>query len=488
MIAARLNIEARSSHLVGKYAGLTSDSREVRPGFLFAALAGARANGADFIADAIERGASAILASPGTVNANSLGGATLIEDARPRHRFAMMAAEFYGRQPRTLVAVTGTNGKSSVVDFTRQIWQRLGRPAASIGTLGAIGDGFLRPVALTTPDPVTLYRTVGQIAAMGLDHLAVEASSHGLSQHRLDGLRLTAAAFTSFSRDHLDYHGSLPAYLEAKLQLFRELLPPGAPALVNADSTTSELVIEACRQRRQQVVTYGRKGLWLKLETAEVDHDGQVLQLKAFGRSYRLRLPLVGAFQAANALCAAGLAIVGGEKPDEVIAALEHLQGVSGRLELVARTPEAAAIFVDYAHTPDALANAMDALRPHTRRRLLLLFGCGGDRDPGKRPIMGSIAAKHADKVIVTDDNPRSEDPAAIRWAILSACPGAQEIGDRATAITAAVSELRAGDVLLIAGKGHERGQIVGGKTLPFDDAAVAREAVRRLAAEKGWE
>ena len=236
------------------------------------------------------------------------------------------------------------------------------------------------------------------------------------------------------------------------------------------------------------MVTYGRKGLWLKLESSEVDHDGQILQLKAFGRSYKVRLPLVGAFQAANAMCAAGLAVVNGEKPDEVIAALEHLEGVSGRLELAARTPEAASIFVDYAHTPDALANAMEALRPHTRRRLILLFGCGGDRDPGKRPIMGGVAAKHADKVIVTDDNPRSEDPAAIRWAILSACPGAQEIGDRATAITAAISELRAGDVLLIAGKGHERGQIVGNRTLPFDDTAVAREAVRRLAAEKGWE
>jgi len=488
MIAARLSTDTRTSPPIGNFAGLTSDSREVRPGFLFAALSGARVNGADFVPDAVNRGASAILASPGTVTADMLGGATLIEDSRPRHRFAMMAAAFYGRQPRTLVAVTGTNGKSSVVDFTRQIWQHLGRPAASIGTLGAIGEGFLRPVALTTPDPVTLYRTVAQIAAMGLDHLAVEASSHGLSQHRLDGLRLTAAAFTSFSRDHLDYHGSLPAYLEAKLQLFKELLPAGAPALINADSTTSELVVEACRQRRQHVVTYGRKGLWLKLESSEVDHDGQILQLKAFGHSYKVRLPLVGAFQAANALCAAGLAVVNGEKPDDVIAALEHLQGVSGRLELAARTPEAAPVFVDYAHTPDALANAMEALRPHTRRRLILLFGCGGDRDPGKRPIMGSIAAKHADKVIVTDDNPRSEDPAAIRWAILSACPGAQEIGDRATAITAAVSELRAGDVLLIAGKGHERGQIVGGRTLPFDDTAVAREAVRRLAAEKGWE
>ncbi|MFN4090954.1 MAG: UDP-N-acetylmuramoyl-L-alanyl-D-glutamate--2,6-diaminopimelate ligase [Alphaproteobacteria bacterium] len=487
MIAARISTDPEGSISVDTFAGLTSDSREVRPGYLFAALPGTRADGARFVGEAVRRGAVAILAPPGAVSGEDLGGATLIEDSRPRRRFALMAAAFYGRQPRTLVAVTGTNGKSSVVDFTRQIWRRLGRPSASLGTLGAIGDGFSTPVALTTPDPVTLYRTVAQMAAMGLDHMALEASSHGLSQYRLDGLHLTAAAFTSFSRDHLDYHGSLPAYLEAKLRLFRELLPPGAPALINADGSTSDLVVEACRQRRQQVVTYGRKGLWLRLENSEVEHDGQILTVKAFGRNHRVRLPLVGGFQAANALCAAGLAVACGEDADDAIAAIEHLQGVPGRLELVARTPEAAAVFVDYAHTPDALANAIEALRPHTRRRLVLVFGCGGDRDPGKRPIMGAVAAKHADKVVVTDDNPRSEDPAAIRWAILSACPGAQEIGDRATAITAAVSELRAGDVLLLAGKGHEQGQIVGSRTLPFDDAATAREAVRRLAAEQGW-
>lgn len=481
MIGAAVERVQDTHTATASFVGLTSDSRQVREGFLFAALPGTRVNGVDFIPEAVQRGASAVLAAPGAVDPGVLGDAALIEDAEPRRRFALMAAAFYGRQPRTLVAVTGTNGKSSVVDFTRQIWEQLGKPAASLGTLGAVGKGFKQPVALTTPDPVTLYRTVAQMATMGLDHLALEASSHGLDQFRLDGLRLTAAAFTSFSRDHLDYHGSLPAYLDAKLRLFRELLPAGAPALINADSSTAELVAEACRQRRHQIVTYGRSGLWLKLLSSEVEHDGQVLSIKAFGRTHRVRLPLVGGFQAANALCAAGLAIVGGEDPAAAIAALEHLQGVSGRLELVARTADAASIFVDYAHTPDALGNAIEALRPHTRRRLILVFGCGGDRDPGKRPIMGSVAAKFADKVIVTDDNPRSEDPAAIRWAVLSACPGAQEIGDRATAITAAIAELRAGDVLLIAGKGHEQGQIVNGRVLPFDDAAIARKAVARL-------
>ncbi len=466
-------------------AGLTADSRLVRPGYLFAALPGTNADGQDFIADAVQRGAVAVLKSPGPLPEPLAEQVTVVEDENPRRRFAQMAAEYYERQPRTVVAVTGTNGKTSTVEFTRQIWQAVGIPAASLGTLGVIGPDFEKSLGLTTPDPVVLHRNLARLAANGIDHLAIEASSHGLAQYRLDGIALRAAAFTSFSRDHLDYHGSIKDYLDAKLRLFGELLPSGSSMLVNADDDAAELVIATGRRRRHRILTYGRAGTWLRLDTVQVEDDDQLLGIEAFGRMHRIRLPLVGTFQASNALAAVGLAVAAGVEAADALGALEQLRGVRGRLELVARAPTGAPIFVDYAHTPDALANALDALRPHTHGRLVVVFGAGGDRDRGKRPLMGEVAARLADAIIVTDDNPRSENPAAIRWAILSACPGAQEIGDRAQAIHAAVAQLGPNDTLLIAGKGHERGQIVKDRVLPFDDAEIARSAVRSVAARR---
>ena len=459
--------------------GLTADSRQVEPGFLFAALPGTAKDGREFVPEAVQRGAIAVLRAPGALPEPLPDGVMDVQDDNPRRRFAQLCAAFYERQPRTIAAITGTNGKTSTAEFTRQIWQRLGHDAASLGTLGVIGPGFDKPLALTTPDPVSLHRNLARLAANGVDHLAIEASSHGLSQYRLDGLRLKAGAFTSFSRDHLDYHSTVKEYLDAKLRLFEELLPPGSAVLVNADDPASELVAAACRRRHHQTVTYGRGGVWLRLDSIETEDHGQLLNIEAFGRSYRIRLPLVGAFQASNALCAAGLAIATGAEAGDAIHTLEALEGVRGRLQMVARTPAGAPIFVDYAHTPDALANALSALRPHTRGKLVVVFGAGGDRDRGKRPLMGEVAARQADAVIVTDDNPRSESPAAIRWSILAACPGAQEIGDRAQAITAAVRHLGANDALLIAGKGHERGQTIRGRVIPFDDAEVARAAVQ---------
>ena len=463
-------------------AGLTADSREVEPGFLFAALRGTTSDGRQFIADALARGAVAVLRDAGEGSTALPAGVAEITDDNPRRRFAHLCAAFYERQPRSIAAVTGTNGKTSVADFTRQIWQAAGRDAASLGTLGVIGPGVSKSLGLTTPDPVVLHRTAAKLAASGIDHLAIEASSHGLAQYRLDGLRLKAGAFTSFSRDHLDYHSSVKEYLDAKLRLFEDLLPSGSPVLVNADDPTGELVVGVCRRRHHQTVTYGRAGVWLRLHSVESEGEGQILGIEAFGRSHRVRLPLVGAFQASNALCAVGLAVATGVDPSDAVGFLEQLTGVPGRLQLVARTPSGAPIFVDYAHTPDALANALAALRPHTRGKLAVVFGAGGDRDKGKRPLMGEAAAKGADVVIVTDDNPRNESPATIRWAILAACPGAQEIGDRAQAITTAINQLGGGDVLLIAGKGHERGQIVRNRVIPFDDAEVARAAVRAAA------
>jgi len=458
--------------------GITADSREVRPGYLFAALPGSRTDGLAYVDEAVRRGASVVLVPEGSSPPALPAGVRLLVDADPRRCYALATARFYGRQPAHVVAVTGTNGKTSVAEFARQIWSHCGRRAASLGTLGIVAPELRLPLGLTTPEPVTLYRSLARLAADRVDHLAIEASSHGLDQRRLDGVRITAAAFTSFSRDHLDYHADERAYLDAKLRLFRDLLPAGSPVLVNADDRAATAVIEACRDSRHDVVTYGRGGLWLRLDDVRPDGEGQVLVLRAFGRSRTLRLPLMGGFQAGNALCAAGLAVVCGEAPEAALAAVETLEGVPGRLQLVARRAHGAPVFVDYAHTPDALSAALETLRPHVRGRIVVVFGCGGDRDPGKRPLMGEIAARHADRVIVTDDNPRSEPPAAIRHAIREGCPGAEDIGDRVTAIEAGVGGLGPDDLLLIAGKGHETGQIVGGRVLPFDDSAIARATV----------
>jgi UDP-N-acetylmuramoyl-L-alanyl-D-glutamate--2,6-diaminopimelate ligase len=467
--------------------GLSADSREVRPGYLFAALAGSRTDGRRFVADAVARGAAAILVedAAGFVDlALRSPPVRVIADPNPRRRLALMAARFFAPQPKTVVAVTGTNGKTSVADFTRQIWRHQGQKAASLGTIGIIGPGFVRGGGLTCPDPVTLHRELQGLARAGIDHVALEASSHGLDQHRLDGLVIAAAAFTNLSRDHLDYHRDLAAYFAAKARLFAELLPAGGSAILNADAPEGARLMALCRGRRLRVLTFGRAaGADIRLVEARPDGARQVIAIDALGEKSQIFLPLLGSFQAANALAALGLALATGTPLGLAVAALEKLQGVPGRMERVAMLPSGAPVIVDYAHTPDALEAALLALRPHCRGRLVLVFGCGGDRDPGKRPQMGAIAAQRADLVIVTDDNPRGEDPREIRRAILAQCKGAREIGDRAAAIGAALDLLAADDVLLIAGKGHESGQIVGGKILPFNDAEAVRLA---LAARAG--
>src|SRR5262245_12160146 len=453
-------------------AGLTADSREVKPGWLFAALRGGKANGAEFIPAAIAKGAAAILAGNGALPTST--SVPVLRSAEPRRALALMAARFYGAQPETVVAVTGTSGKSSVVDFARQIFAALGRKAASLGTIGLIKPGASLYGSLTSPDPITLHRTLADLAGEGITHLALEASSHGLDQHRLDGIRLKAAAFTNLGHDHLDYHPSVEAYLAAKLRLFSQLLPPDGVAVVNADSEHAGDVIAAARQAGRSVMTVGQNGETLRLEALERERFAQRLRVHHAGATAEIRLPLLGAYQAGNALIAAGLAMATGETAARVLPALGKLEGVKGRLEVMGLV-RGGLVVIDYAHKPDALAAALTALRPFAPGKLVCVFGCGGDRDRGKRSIMGQIAASLADIVIVTDDNPRSESPEEIRAAILAGAPGAREIGDRAEAIHAGAGLLGAGDVLVVAGKGHETGQIVGDKVLPFSDHEVVR-------------
>lgn len=465
--------------------GLAVDSRKVAPGFLFAALPGSRVDGRTFIDQAVAQGAVAVLAPPGTTLKAYDRPIQLVTDENPRRRLALMAARFYERQPATIAAVTGTNGKTSVASFTRQIWQHLGRSAASLGTLGLSPPRADAPQSLTTPDPIELHRCLAALADDGVECLAMEASSHGLDQYRLDGVRVAAAAFTNLTRDHLDYHGGMAAYGQAKLRLFSELLAPGGTAVVNADLPFGEEVSAVCARRALRTITYGVAESDLRLIGQEPTEHGQKLLLDIFGQAHAVELPLAGTFQAANVLAALGLAIATGTEPEKAVATLGSLEGVSGRLELVARTERGGQIYVDYAHTPDALETVLTALRPHTRAQLWVVFGCGGDRDRGKRPQMGEIAQRLADRAVVTDDNPRSEDPAAIRREILAAAPEAQEIGDRGEAIAIAVAALGPGDVLVIAGKGHESGQIVGDRVLPFFDRDVARVAAADQASSK---
>jgi UDP-N-acetylmuramoyl-L-alanyl-D-glutamate--2,6-diaminopimelate ligase len=454
-------------------AGLTADSREVRPGWLFAALRGSKADGSRFIADALARGAAAVLVGEGT-QPEVAAGVPLLVSAEPRRALALMAARFYGAQPETAVAVTGTSGKTSVADFTRQIFAALGHKAASLGTIGLVAPGESRYGSLTSPDPVTLHRTLAELAAGGITHLALEASSHGLDQHRLDGLRLKAAAFTNLGHDHLDYHPGMEAYLAAKLRLFSEVLLPGGVAVVNADSEHAGKVIAVARKAGHRIVTVGRAGEALALEALEPERFAQRLRVRHAGGAAEVRLPLLGAYQAGNALLAAGLAMATGEAAARVLPALGGLEGVKGRLEVVGQV-RGGLVVIDYAHKPDALAAALKALRPFAPGRLICVFGCGGDRDKAKRPVMGQIAAALADTVIVTDDNPRSEDARAIRAAVLAGAPSAREIGDRAEAILAGSRLLGAGDLLLVAGKGHETGQIVGDTVIPFSDHEVVQ-------------
>jgi len=479
------------SALVGAIAdleitGLTSDSRTVEPGNLFAALPGAKVDGRAFIAEAVARGAAGVLAPAGSdISAFDVPGdrpLALLTDDNPRRLFAQLAARFWNGQPGTVAAVTGTNGKTSVADFLRQIWLGGGTPAASLGTLGVITGEHHAAGSLTTPDPAELHRRLADLARQGITHLALEASSHGLDQYRLDGVRLTAAAFTNLSRDHLDYHRSMEDYLLAKSRLFREVMAPGGTAVLNADSDFYPTLCPTCTASGQRVVTYGRKSADIRLDLAQPFAGGQHLDLTLFGAKASVSLPLAGGFQADNALCALGLAVACGMAPERAAAALANLRSVPGRLEHIGRTPGGAPVFVDYAHTPGALATVLDALRPHTHGHLSLVFGCGGERDTGKRPEMGAIAAERADRVIITDDNPRGEDADGIRRQITAACPEARDIGDRQHAIQSAIDELRAEDVLLIAGKGHETGQVVGDQVLAFNDRDVARGVLKALA------
>jgi UDP-N-acetylmuramoyl-L-alanyl-D-glutamate--2,6-diaminopimelate ligase len=463
--------------------GIAVDSRSVKPGEVFFALAGSKTDGARFIDQAIAAGAVAVAGDHPPAADRRV---PFVTTPNPRRALALAAARFFSRQPQTIVAVTGTSGKTSVAAFTRQIWQRLGHAAASIGTIGLVSPKRTIYGSLTTPDPIALHRQLDEIAREGVTHLAFEASSHGLDQYRLDGVRVSAGGFTNLSRDHMDYHPDVAHYLGAKLRLFRDLVAVGGAAVISADHDCSQTVIDAARGRGLRIIAVGSKGdgagEGIGLVEADIDGFAQKLTLEHRGRRYAVRLPLVGEFQIENALVAAGLAIGTGSDPEAVFASLEHLEGAKGRLEQVGER-NGAPIFVDYAHKPDALAKALQALRPYARRKLVVVFGAGGDRDAGKRPLMGAIAAENADSIIVTDDNPRSENPDMIRSSILTAAKGAKDIGDRAEAIRTAVAGLQPGDALLIAGKGHETGQIVGDRTLPFSDHdAVAAALAPRVA------
>jgi UDP-N-acetylmuramoyl-L-alanyl-D-glutamate--2,6-diaminopimelate ligase len=457
-------------------AGISADSRTVKPGFLFVAVRGTKTDGLAFMSQAVAGGAVAVIAE-GQPPHPLPDHVALVNVPDARRALALAAAKFYPRQPAVVAAVTGTSGKTSVAAFTRQIWSTLGHAAASIGTIGVVTPDGEEYGALTTPDPVELHRLVDRLAGEGITHLAIEASSHGLDQHRLDGLRVGIAGFTNISRDHLDYHGTPEAYGRAKLILFRNLVKQEGVAVVAVDHSFAAEVQDAARTRSLRIIEVGRTARDIRLVSSVIDGFSQALTLEYGGVRYQVRLPLVGAFQVENALVAAGQAIAAGCDAAAVFAALEGLVGAKGRLELVGHK-SGAPIFVDYAHKPDALAKALDALRPYVSGKLVVVFGAGGDRDAGKRPLMGAIATAKADRVIVTDDNPRSEDPGAIRAAILGGAPGADEIGDRKEAIRRAVADLEAGDALVIAGKGHETGQIIGQKIVPFSDHEAVRDAL----------
>ncbi len=459
--------------------GLASDSRKIVPGNLFVALAGYRQDGTDFISDAVDRGAAAIVASAERTFPDP--GVPVIRVGDPRRFLARAAARFHRSQPGVMIAVTGTAGKTSVASFTRQIWERAGNSAAMIGTTGVTTPKGHVYGQLTTPDPVELHALLADLARDGVTHCSMEASSHGLDQHRLDGVSLAAGAFTNLGRDHLDYHRDMEDYFAAKMRLFSDLLPQGAPAVIWSDDEWSGRAEAAAMSAGLNVLTVGRKGSFLSLKRVEHQRNRQVAEIHHLDKIYEVDLPLAGDFQLANALVAAGLAIATGVSVDDAMAALEHLHGASGRLELVATNTAGSPAYVDYAHKPDALEQVLTSVRPFTTNRVIVVFGCGGDRDRGKRPIMGEIATRLADVVIVTDDNPRSEEPAAIRSEIMAEALGAIEIGDRSMAIAKAVSMLEEGDTLIVAGKGHEEGQTIGDKVLPFSDHAEIRKAMENV-------
>jgi UDP-N-acetylmuramoyl-L-alanyl-D-glutamate--2,6-diaminopimelate ligase len=452
--------------------GFAIDHRKVARGSIFGAFRGAMFNGEDFIGQAVERGAVAVVARPEA----AVERVPLLSDPAPRRLFAELAAKFYAPYPNTVVAVTGTNGKTSTVEMTRQIWRMSGHRSASIGTLGVTTSDDQVKTGLTTPDIVTFLSNMAGLDRMGISHVAYEASSHGLDQHRAEGVPLAAAAFTNFSRDHLDYHETMDAYFEAKMRLFEQLLPAGKPAVVWTDDPKSEEVMERASAAGHPLLTVGRGGETIRLADQKATPLGQALLLEHDGRSLKLSLPLIGAYQAANVLVAAGLAMATGTGFDRAFSAMQRVAPVRGRLERAVISREGVPVYVDYAHTPDALEAAIAALRPHVDGRLITVFGAGGDRDQGKRPQMGEVASRLSDVVIVTDDNPRSEDPALIRSAIMAGASGATEVPGRREAIAEAIRIAKAGDIVLVAGKGHETGQIVGDRVLPFDDALVARE------------
>ena len=464
--------------------GISVDSRQVQPGTLFAAMPGSKVHGAEFIQYALRMGAVAVLtdAEGAKLAADALAQAdvALVVTDAPREALSRAAALWYGAQPQTMIAVTGTNGKTSVSTFVRQIWIEMGLAAVNLGTTGVEG-AWTAPLAHTTPEPITLHRTLAHASANGITHAAMEASSHGLDQRRLDGVTLKAAGFTNFTQDHLDYHETFDAYFDAKAGLFSRVLPEDGTAVINIDDPKGVDMVAIARARGCEVITVGRDGGDLHLTGQRFDATGQDLRFSYRGKTYQKRLNLIGGFQADNVLLAAGLVIACGADPAHVFDTLPHLTTVRGRMQLAATRDNGGAVFVDYAHTPDATATALQAMPPHVMGRLVAIVGAGGDRDRAKRPLMGQAAAAHADLVFVTDDNPRSEDPATIRAAVMEGAPEATEVGDRAEAILRGIDAIGTGDALLIAGKGHETGQTIGDDVLPFDDVEQASVAVAAL-------
>lgn len=452
--------------------GFAIDHRKIAPGTVFGAFEGAAFNGEDFIDDAIAAGAVAVVARPEAV----VRGAMHVAEANPRQAFAHLAAKFFRPFPDHVAAVTGTNGKTSTAELTRQLWRMAGHNAASIGTLGITTASDQAKTGLTTPDIVTFLSNMSGLAREGVSHAIFEASSHGLSQYRSEGVPVSVAAFTNLSRDHLDYHGTMEAYFEAKMRLFDEVVDESGCAVIWADDVWSDQAIARARKRELRLITVGEKGKGIQLLSRQPTQLGQTLELRIQGDVHKLKLPLIGAYQAANALVAAGVVMASGGEVESLLSHLARLQPVRGRLERAVITKSGAPVYVDYAHTPDGLRAAIAALRPHTKGKLITVFGAGGDRDTGKRPEMGAVAVADSDIVIVTDDNPRSEDPSLIRADVMAGAKGAHEIGDRRYAIAFAIEHAEPDDIVLIAGKGHEQGQIIMGRVLPFDDVEVARE------------
>ena len=455
--------------------GLTSDSRQVKAGMIFAAIPGTQFDGRDYIPQAINQGAVAVLSQP-ALPALSV---PVIERENVRLAYSQLAKQLYPQQPKCLVAVTGTNGKSSTVEFLRQIWVQAGLSGASLGTLGVTSPQGYRPLRHTTPDAAALHQTLAELVGETVTHLGMEASSHGLDQYRLDGVEIAASCFTNLTQDHFDYHPNIEDYFAAKARLFTELAPANTPVVVNVNDKYGQRVLALCQERGQPSLSVGWTGADIQINEIVPKATGQALDLNVLGERVKLTLPLAGEFQVLNAVQALGLALVTGVKQEVAIKALSNLHGVAGRMERVGFSKTGAPIYVDFAHTEDGLDKLLRGVRPHTRGRIIIVFGCGGDRDPNKRPKMGAVAAKLADVVIVTDDNPRTEDPDFIRRAVLGGCPNAQVIGDRAQAIEDGISQLRDGDCLVVAGKGHESGQIVGTKTIPFNDADIVRQILK---------